>query len=66
MSTPFRKKRRFKMNEMEKTLLVEALFWKHEGCAASREEIAELCDQLELDIEEEDMDEVVLALEDRL
>ena len=51
---------------MEGMLLVEALFWKHGGCSASREEIAELCGQLELDIEEDDMDEVVFALEDRL
>jgi len=58
--------RRIKMNEMERMLLVEALFWKHGGCSASREEIAELCGQLELDIEEDDMDEVVFALEDRL
>ena len=54
------------MTDTERMLLVEALFWKHGGEAASREEIAEFCDRLELDIETDDLDEVAIALEDRL
>jgi len=52
------------MNETEKMLLAEALYWKF-GESVSPLNILDFCERLDLELEDEEVEEVLLLLEDR-
>ena len=55
------------MTDIEKILLAEALFWQGGGVMMTEREILEFCEGIEgIELEDDDLDEVILLLEDRL